>query len=70
MKHSPSVQTHQQEVSPARVLLDTPGMEMLERVLVSVLVYLLCNADDFFSYLLVGCHPCCLFGKVRLVVAE
>ena len=34
-KHSPSVQTHQQEASHARVLLDTPGMELKEPVLVS-----------------------------------
>ena len=35
MKHSPSVRTHQMEVSRARVLLDTRGMEPQERVLVS-----------------------------------
>ena len=35
MIHSASVQTHQEEASHARVLLDTLGMELQERVLVS-----------------------------------
>ena len=35
MIHSPIVQTHQQEASHARVLLDTLGMELQERVTVS-----------------------------------
>ena len=35
MIHSPSVQTYQQEASHARVLLDTLGMELQERVLVN-----------------------------------
>ena len=35
MKHSPSVQTHLQEASHARVLLDTPEMELQECALVS-----------------------------------
>ena len=35
MIHSPGVQTHQLEALHARVLLDTLGMELQERVLVS-----------------------------------
>ena len=35
MIHSPNVQTHQQEASHARVLLDTLGMELHERVSVN-----------------------------------
>ena len=35
MIHSPNVQTHQQEASHARVLLDTLGMELRTSVLVS-----------------------------------
>ena len=45
MKDSPSVQTHRQEDSLARVLLDSPGMELQEHVLVSKL----CSCRVSFS---------------------
>ena len=49
MIHSPSVQTHQLEVSHARVLLDTLGMELQKRVSVSKILglphFVFCFAD-------------------------